>query len=387
VIGLRVAHLIPVLRPSSAVGGCLALARWLRSNHHDSLIVTTGGLMLDGVREEGHEVLTYEDSGGGLLGRHRRKLVQRLTEWEPDLLHAHRLDAVPQATALAERLGLSVVASIHAPHKGKVVEALKHERVRLVLVPSEAIRAHCCGRLGLHPDQVAVLPYGVDASRFRAQPLHRDGPLTIGMVGNVDDEGAGFQELIDALKLLRAEDVPFRARLLGRGQELQRLRRDAEAAGISDSVMVAEAGLRLAPAFGDLAAFVYPVHRDLNILCLAKAMAASCAVVASAVGGVPELVHDGHNGILVPPADPAALAAALRRLAEQPELVSELGREARATIEQDCDLELVGSALEELYRCALRGGSAAKTGTEVVNTWRRVSGRTGGEGEAVDGVA
>ena len=91
------------------------------------------------------------------------------------------------------------------------------------------------------------------------------------------------------------------------------------------------------------------------------------------MGGVPEFIHDNDNGILIPPGDVDALTEALRRLILDRELVQRLGQAARETIEVECDLDLVGKALVELYRGALRGGGSGQTSTEMVNTWRRVS--------------
>ena len=128
--------------------------------------------------------------------------------------------------------------------------------------------------------------------------------------------------------------------------------------------------------------FVYPVTQDLHSLVLLKAMASSCAVVAAAVGGVPELVHDGNSGVLIPAGDEAALTQALRDLMGDAGRRSELATQARSTVESDHDLDLVGTALHELYRCALRGGTVGATGTETVNTWRRVT-----TGDSRDGAA
>jgi glycosyltransferase involved in cell wall biosynthesis len=71
---------------------------------------------------------------------------------------------------------------------------------------------------------------------------------------------------------------------------------------------------------------------------LMEAMAAGLPVVASRLSGIPELVTDGKSGLLTPPGDVAALAAAIRRLHDDPALRERLGRAARATVERDFDL-------------------------------------------------
>jgi len=65
---------------------------------------------------------------------------------------------------------------------------------------------------------------------------------------------------------------------------------------------------------------------------LLEAMAAGCAVVASRVGGIPDVLEDGSNGLLVPASDPTALAAAIARVLANPALAARLGANARATV-------------------------------------------------------
>jgi glycosyltransferase involved in cell wall biosynthesis len=82
-------------------------------------------------------------------------------------------------------------------------------------------------------------------------------------------------------------------------------------------------------------------------------MAAGLPVVATRVGGVPELVVDGETGFLVPPADPPALAAALQRLLDEPQLRARLGAAGRARVEEHFSLDFFLESHLDLYRRAL----------------------------------
>jgi glycosyltransferase involved in cell wall biosynthesis len=84
-----------------------------------------------------------------------------------------------------------------------------------------------------------------------------------------------------------------------------------------------------------------------------EAMAAGLPVVASAVGGVPELVRDGETGLLVPPGDAAALGAALARLVADPALAGRLGAGGRRLAESDFSLARCRRAHLDVYRAAL----------------------------------
>jgi glycosyltransferase involved in cell wall biosynthesis len=85
-----------------------------------------------------------------------------------------------------------------------------------------------------------------------------------------------------------------------------------------------------------------------------EAMAAGVPVVATAVGGVPELVREGETGLLVPPRDPGALAAALGTLAADPELRRRLGEAGRRRVETEFSLDAFRRAHLDVYRAALR---------------------------------
>jgi glycosyltransferase involved in cell wall biosynthesis len=102
--------------------------------------------------------------------------------------------------------------------------------------------------------------------------------------------------------------------------------------------------------------FCLPSHAEGLPMSLLEAMAAGKAVVASSVGGIPEIVRDGDNGLLVPAGDDAALAAALARVLGDGALRERLARRARATIEQHYSTEVVCGQLSALYRELARAG-------------------------------
>jgi glycosyltransferase involved in cell wall biosynthesis len=101
------------------------------------------------------------------------------------------------------------------------------------------------------------------------------------------------------------------------------------------------------------AVVVLPSHREGLPLCVLEAMAHGRPVVASAVGGIPELVEDGVTGFLVPAGDVRALRAALDRLLADPVLRRRLGREARRRVAQRCSRDRVVAATMDVY--AARG--------------------------------
>jgi glycosyltransferase involved in cell wall biosynthesis len=100
---------------------------------------------------------------------------------------------------------------------------------------------------------------------------------------------------------------------------------------------------------GELDVAVLPSLREAQGISILEAMARRKPVVASAVGGIPEVLTNGHDGLLVPPADPSALAEACIRLACSPELRSRLGEAGRATVEARFSLDAMVRQIEAVY--------------------------------------
>jgi starch synthase len=103
------------------------------------------------------------------------------------------------------------------------------------------------------------------------------------------------------------------------------------------------------------AVFVCPsVYEPLGIVNL-EAMACETAVVASAVGGIPEVVDDGRTGLLVPPSQPAALAAAVNRLLDDPGLAADMGRAGRQRVAAEFSWRAIAEQTVALYEAVITG--------------------------------
>jgi glycosyltransferase involved in cell wall biosynthesis len=163
-------------------------------------------------------------------------------------------------------------------------------------------------------------------------------------------ESKGLYDLLQAGLLLRRELPKLRIECAGDG-DLDEVERAIATMGLADRVRVhgwleprrrdellARAGI-----------FVLPSHAEGLPMGVLEAMAAGCPVVASAVGGIPDVIEDGVNGLLVPAGDTQALAAAIRRLVGDPAFAGRLGAAARATIAARFTTEGMLGRIEQLY--------------------------------------
>ena len=175
-----------------------------------------------------------------------------------------------------------------------------------------------------------------------------DAPLLVTVARH--DPRKGGDVLLEALALLAARGVPFRACLAGPGPLLEAHRRRAERLGLGGSTRVAGFVVDAYDLAGRADVFVLAsLHEQSGSLALLEAMQAGKAIVASACDGIPEDLTHGADGVLVPPGDPGALAAALAELLADPARRSRLGAAARATFEARFSPAAFSRALGAVY--------------------------------------
>src|SRR4029077_4373573 len=161
-------------------------------------------------------------------------------------------------------------------------------------------------------------------------------------------EKKGLDTLIDACALVRDRGVPSTLALHGDGPMGAALAPRIARLGLADRILLGGPipQEEVARAMRACHAFVMPCRQDRTgdmdgiPTVFMEAMATGRPVVSCPISGIPELVRDGETGILVPPDDPAALAGAIERLAEDAELRLRLGRQARALVERQHDAGL-----------------------------------------------
>lgn len=192
-----------------------------------------------------------------------------------------------------------------------------------------------------HSHAVEITP-GVDIERFTPGEPASGRPRTILYAGRMDRSSAwkGVDVLLRAFAELtgRGDAADARLLLVGGGDAVPDHLRLAAELGIADRVEAAGelTGEALAGVMRTAAVVVLPSRTEAESfgMVLVEAMACGTPVVGSAVGGIPHVVADGETGLLVPPGDPGALAAACRELLADGELADRLGAEGRRQAER-----------------------------------------------------
>jgi colanic acid/amylovoran biosynthesis glycosyltransferase len=264
-------------------------------------------------------------------------------------LHAHYATHPALACWVASRLtGLPWSMTVHA-HDITVDTTMLAEKARdaaFVVAISER-NAQIVRAAGGPGTVVHVIHCGVDLTRLTPRPAAarspRD-PFVVTCVASLEPY-KGHEHLLRAVALLAGSGVDVRLQLVGAGDRERALRGLTRSLAVEDRVRFlgpldrdAVAGVLLGSHAFALASIVTRAGKTEGIpVALMEAMALELPVVATRVGSVDELVRDGQDGLLVPPADPVALADALRRLAERPALAAQLGQAGRRTVAQGFD--------------------------------------------------
>jgi glycosyltransferase involved in cell wall biosynthesis len=210
-----------------------------------------------------------------------------------------------------------------------------------VVVPSQALADYAI-EAGFPARRIRVIPNGIPVRRREPAPAHN--PLVIGTAALLQRR-KGIDVLLRASTRLT---FPHRLVIAGDGPERRELEELARRLGASAEFLGFVPDL--AERIEDLGVFVLPSRGENLPIAILEAMALAVPVVATRVGGVPEVIVDGESGLLVEPEDVDGLAAALGRLAEDEELRQRLGRAAAARVAEHFEAGLVARKMVALYR-------------------------------------
>jgi glycosyltransferase involved in cell wall biosynthesis len=227
----------------------------------------------------------------------------------------------------------------------------------LSLAVSQGVKDYLLKEIGLDPGKIRVVPNGVDiaaidAARPGAEVRRELGlPDTlpvIGLVGRMDHWGKGHKELFTAMAQLQ-ERYPCHALIVGGGRREDEVKQMAENLGIAGQVHFLGSRRDVFDLLQAMDIFVLPSYSEGLSLALLEAMAAGLPVIATAVGGNPEVVTDSITGLLIPPRNANALAEAMERLLANPAEAKDLGGNARRHVEANYSLEGLGREINEIY--------------------------------------
>jgi glycosyltransferase involved in cell wall biosynthesis len=279
-------------------------------------------------------------------------------------------------------------------------------RVPTIMTVSESSRRDIVAQMGVRPSQLVVVPVGVDHTRFRPQPETRRVPGRIMTTASADVPLKGLVPLLEAVAKVRTER-PADLVVIGRPRPESRAEETIERLGLTGAVRFVSgvSDERIVELYAEASVAVVPSLYEGFSLPAVEAMACGVPLVATTGGALPEVVgKDGVTGLLVPPADPGALATAIGRVLDEPELAARLSAAGRRRVLERFTWRACAAGSVEHYRDVVEragagGGRAGGDpvagrrlgGAPVRPPWRRLAAPAsrwaGGSRPAVSGLS
>lgn len=226
---------------------------------------------------------------------------------------------------------------------------------------SQAVKVSKLSLFGLSGDKCEVIYNGISLSDFSSKEIDKRNCLEvrerlgwndlsfylIGTIGRLDNRDKGFNYLIRAISLIEKE-INCRLLIIGSGPDRKSLDDLISELELTDRVKIIQEG-DPSKVISSLDLFVLPSNSEGFGIVLLEAMAAGKPVVATRVGGIPEVVVEGETGLLVPARDPKALAEAIFYIKTHPMEAQEMGRKGRKRVEECFSIDKTVAEYDQFY--------------------------------------
>lgn len=273
-----------------------------------------------------------------------------------DVVHTHMFWANLYGSVAAALAGVPVIVTSehgrnewkkqwHKWAEAKIVSRIANRR----LCVSQDILERRRDVDGVPQSKLEVLPNGTTVPEEYGE--HKAGEIVVGSVGRLVAE-KDYPTLVAAISRLIKAGHDCRLELVGEGPARADIEKAIDAEGLQDRAVLVGARQDVSSYLRRWSVFASSSVQEGQPIALLEAMAHGLPCVATAVGGVPDTLDDGREGIIVPPSNAEALSDALARLIENRELRCSLGDAARQRVVRDFSIESIATRCMELYRTA-----------------------------------
>jgi glycosyltransferase involved in cell wall biosynthesis len=290
------------------------------------------------------------------------EVVRMLRRERVDVLHTHLFGSNTWGRLLGRLAGVPVIiAHEHWSSRGQNeiwMDRLMYRLSDRILVTSEASKQIVMSSEGIPARYLSVVYNGVDIGKFAARGDRAEvraelgvpaDAVLIGAVGRLTADKGGQDTLIRAVGRVYETCPQVRLVMVGDGPLRPGLEQLTAQLGLSETVIFTGLRSDVPRLLGALDVFVLPSEREALPVAVLEAMAAGLPVVATRVGGLPEVVDDGATGFLVPPGDVDALQSVLAKLAGDPALAARLGASGQAHVQAHFTVQQMVRQVERLY--------------------------------------
>lgn len=299
------------------------------------------------------------------------QLIRYIRENDIQIVHSFDAPLNLFAVPLARLAGAAVISSQRGHRdltgqRDKRLLRITDRIAQAVIVNCEAMRQYLIEEEGVAENKVRLCYNGIDIDSYRRKTIAAPFPgrLAIGSVGALRPE-KGIDTLIRAFAKLGG--LGTKLAIVGSGPEEGRLRALSSQLGVEKDCHFEPATTQVAEWLSGIDIFVLPSRSEALSNALMEAMACGCCPIASRVGGNPELVDHGRNGLLFRVDDVAELASQLQKLLSDDDRRKRFAAAASETIRSRFTFAQAASAMQEIYESVLNG-THAKLGRPAVSS-------------------
>jgi glycosyltransferase involved in cell wall biosynthesis len=315
------------------------------------LSLTTRGRLAAEIEAHGWPVVALEEPPGL-----RPSLTLRIATWlrrqRVQIVHTHDSKPLVYGAPAARLAGAKRV--IHTRHFANLPSVSRRQTMLmrmaarfvdcLVCVSEDSARV--ARSEGLRPGRVKVVHNGIDLARFPCRGSQADGPAVL--VARLSPE-KDVATLLHAAALVAPRLPGFHLKIAGNGPCRQEISRLISQLGLAERVELLGEIRDVSGLLGQASCFVLSSQTEGISLTLLEAMSSGLPVIATRVGGNPEVVADGETGILVPAENPEVLAQALMKLLGDADLSRRMGQAGRLRVERRFEVHRMVAEYEQFY--------------------------------------
>jgi glycosyltransferase involved in cell wall biosynthesis len=347
----------------------VSLAKTLKQKRVECFVASSGGELLPelvrlDIRHMRLDMNTKFEFGLKVF-RSGSELARIIKDKKIDLIHAHTRVSQVASYLASRRAGISYIATCHGYFNAKLSRRLFDTWGEKVVAISEAVRAHLEKDFNVKPERIEVIYNGIDLNRFsntysadqiaRAKRSlgiqHGDVVGTMGRLSSVK----GQKFLIEAMKEIVSRSKDTRCLIIGSGREEAALKDLAKSLGLGERVIFTGAAYIDIPLYlACMDIFVLPSIEEGLGLALLEAMSLGRPCVASATGGIRDIVNDGVNGILTPVGDSERIANAVLKILNDKPLAKNMSENAIDFVKGRFSIEAMADNMIDLYGRVIR---------------------------------
>lgn len=334
----------------------LDLSLKLKAQGHTMIICCLegfGGLLNS--RHAGMEMIALNKRSGLDLTLPFR-LAEVICQRKPDIVHTHNPGPLLYGTITAKLAGVPVVINTRHGRAPKHANRFIWSMNTAIVAISVDAKNELLKNNSINPGKVSVIHNGIDLDAFKSRVSQQEVKKTLGLessyvigtVSRLSREKDQF-DLIRAFAMIASFEPMIRLVFAGDGPLKDELAALADNLGIKDKIVFL--GFRddvntILQAFDIFV--LSSLHEGIS-LSLLEAMGSGLPVIATNVGGNPEVVVDGETGILVPPQDPEKMAEAIMKILKNPDLANKMGHAGRKRVEEKFSLDRMVREYEAIY--------------------------------------